>query len=655
MKIHLYEFLNSIHWNTLYQLEIEALETLPTMLEAFIDTTNWVIHFQFYTKFSEIFYSLLSENGFADSGETPHLLGKGSSELINLQKLTPYPANYHILLRDLLAGIALHEYGHSTICPIQNENFSVLVQAVSTALEQENKYHPKVLSFVLNLFSDTIINTTLGLEEDKTFFRNAQFMFYYANLLLHGTENTLFGFFILLNIKLFQFHPPIRKRLQDTIILNMLTDYKEILKPLMEIFCPFPEILEKMWNGVSLDDSERWKVINRINKTLDWDEMAYTFTKLIKDYLPDPSELDHPLVPDTTFTKKFKEDPKFKADIMEKILKRKLQKKRRSPSSKLATKHTKAQKKSSGKKGPKGYITSPKPKTAPNSSHAKRGHFLDEKYPGESNLEAGFASITPLDFLKILYQVRIKELDIKLPRTRQGQNLPIGWMNRQILTEKDNPLEFDPLMIYYLPQSDELLLYKKAIPFTSNVYGTAREQKFPNLAIFCDDSGSMDWNPLEGTGDYDAVIIMLFSLFNWLDTHHFAASIKYNITNFSSTTRSSGWLDYYHLQDVLPQIFTPEQGGTVLDLDIFQQIIAHPEKKVVILLTDGAIANADKIKAVLKRNRTNIDFMFIQIGTLSSLAKDLDRAGFSLVQIKDISKLRTIVLDFVKKAFHESF
>lgn len=648
LKTHLHEFLNSIHWNTLYNLEIKELDTLHFMFEACIDTSTWIIHFIFHTKFIDMFNNLLKKEGFANSEEKPHLLAEKSPELNNLMNIAPFSAIFHILLRDLLAGIALHEYGHSNICPIQKENFSLIVQAISTALEQEKKYHPKILSYVLNLFSDTIVNTTLGLEADKTFFRNAQFMFYYANLLLHGTDDILFGFFLLLNIKLFQFHHPIRQRLHDIIVLTMPADYPEVLKQLIEVFCPFPEISENMWNGVNLNDTERWRVINRVNNMLDWDEMAYKFTKLIIKYLPDPLMLDHPPVPDSIFTKNFKDDPKFKADIMERILKRKIEKN--------ITYHgtNSSQKDINTKKPVKPHKSSVKPAAKPARANVQSVNSLNEKYPGENSLQKGFASITIIEFLVILYQFRIKELQIKLPQTQEANKFPISWMSRQILTEKDNPLLFDPLTVYYLPSSDELLLYKKAVPLTADELGAAREKKFPNLAIFCDDSGSMHWDPLKGTDKYDAVLIMLFSLFNWLKTHNFAASIKYNIINFSSTTRTSGWLDYYHLNEIFPQIFKPEGAGTVLDLDEFRHIISHPEDKVVLIITDGFIAKPDKIKAVLKEDRAKINLLFIQIGELSPLANDLQKAGFSVVQIKDISKLGKIALDFIKKAYRET-
>ncbi len=650
LKKHLYEFLNKIHWNTLYNLEVEEVYSLRHLLEAFVDMKTWIIHFKFPPKFLDMFQKLLRIDGYSTYVEKPHLLD--SQTLSILKKNYPLSSSIHILLHDLLAGLALHEYGHSTVCPIHKDNFSVLVQAVSTALEQEDKFNPKILNYILNQFTDTIVNTCFGLESDKAFYRNGFFMFYYSELLLYNTDDLAFYFYILLNSKLFQFHTPIRHKLEDMIIINMPSNYAVRLKKLLNLFCPISEISEKMWNGIKLTDDERWMIISHLSDAIEWGELAYSFTKFMLDLLPDTIFLDQQPIPDSIFTKRFKENSQFKSEVMEKILKRKLEK---SPSHSLPLKGQIQQNpikfRNYGNLNTNNKPEKKRQKPLINKSQNKYENYSREKYPGEFDLTKGFASIDYIQYLDMLYRYRTKQLQIKTPKIKEENLLPIGWLNRQILTEHDNLLDFDPLMVYYLPGSDNILFYKKSLPITDINYGTARNEGFPNIALFCDDSGSMDWDPINGTGKYDAVLIMIYSLLYWLKTHNFAASIQYNITNFSSTTRSSGWIDYFHLNEIFPLIFNPEQKSTELNIKIFRQIINHPKKKIIIIITDGEIINSEKIKDELKRNRTNIHFLFVQIGKMSSLASKLKSLGFSIVQVKNISKLPVIVLDFIKKSY----
>ncbi|MHA1382123.1 MAG: hypothetical protein ACTSRG_27440 [Candidatus Helarchaeota archaeon] len=392
---------------------------------------------------------------------------------------------------------------------------------------------------------------------------------------------------------------------------------------MLEIFCPFPEISEKMWFGVNLTDDECWRVINNVSDPLNWDKMSYNFTKLILDMIPDEILLDHQPIQNSIFSKRFREDSQFKSEIMEKILERKMQK--------IKNKKIK-RKKSLGEK-------------------FQKVNDYKEKFSGENSLSYGFASFESIDFLDNLYQYHIKQLELKLPDKKEMDHLPIGYLNRQIMTDQDNPLEFDPMMVYFLPRSDNLLLYKKNQPITTNNFGAIRKRGFPNLVVFCDDSGSMNWDPFTCSGKYDAVLITIYSIFNWLKNNPFAASIQYNFTLFSNTTRSSGWLDYYHLNEILPLIFNPELGGTKLNISQFCEILNNPKEKAVIFITDGEITNREKIKFELIKNRHNIDFLFIQIGKKSELAKELENSGFQIIEIENILNLSKIIMNFVKKTY----
>ncbi|MHA1755685.1 MAG: hypothetical protein ACTSVV_02865, partial [Promethearchaeota archaeon] len=169
----------------------------------------------------------------------------------------------------------------------------------------------------------------------------------------------------------------------------------------------------------------------------------------------------------------------------------------------------------------------------------------------------------------------------------------------------------------------------------------------------CDDSGSMTWEPLTGEGKYDALIITIYSLLEWLKNRRYAPVIEYNFTFFSSTTRSTKWIDYFHIDEFLkPLLFSHEGEGTELNIEVFKEILNSPKDKVVIMISDGEIFNyKDLLKVLKKYNNINLNFLLIQIGKESKFARSLKNRGFNVAQIDNIKKLNKILLNFVNETY----
>ena len=274
-----------------------------------------------------------------------------------------------------------------------------------------------------------------------------------------------------------------------------------------------------------------------------------------------------------------------------------------------------------------------------------------ENYPGESNFDYGFKTFNNVEKNDGIYRYHLKTLKVYMPETEKVDKFTLTWLNREIMTEKDNIMNFDPFKVFFLPNSEELLLFKKSVPLTDESVGSIKAKGFPNLIIFCDDSGSMTWKPITGTGKYDALIITILSLFKWLESKPFAPVIKYNLTFFSTTTRSTGWIDYYHLDDVKPLLYLHEGGGTKLNPSKLNKILDEPHKKAIFLITDGEISNSDEIFQILNKYKNDLIFLFIQIGSLSRLGQRLKNKGFNVTEIKNIKKLSQIVLTFIKNTY----
>jgi hypothetical protein len=367
-----------------------------------------------------------------------------------------------------------------------------------------------------------------------------------------------------------------------------------------------------------------------------WGEMAYDFTLILADQIEPEEEINPEQIPHSNFTKRFQDDPKFRKEVHYEIIK--IQEAKRQ-----AIKNEK--KKSKANKSKPG--TDPSSQADPSKSIP--AHQMP--FPDFDNLEVGGGFLTDVEFLDNIYRHRIQEISMRNLQKEQALQLPIAWMSRSIMQEHDNSFQFDPLRTFFLPNSDDMILYKKGLPLTIESSGGARSLGMPNLAIIYDDSGSMTWDYATGKGKYDAVIIMIYSIFHWLAHQTFAPVIQYNLTAFSTTTRTTGWVDYFHLERLLPLLFDKENGGTMLNPAKLKQIIADSRKKAILLITDGEIMKPRELIKLFVQYRYDFSFLLVQIGRPSKFSKMLKARGFSVMVLKKISNLRTIALNFLQNQY----
>jgi len=586
---------------------------------------KWVINIKYPKNFLDLFEKLHEDFSLNKLYEQNIL----KNPQIQIKDTTNQIINYAYQneLYNFLAGISFHEFGHSKECPIDTNHFSIIMQSVSTLLEQKSSFNKKLLYYIVNLFTDTIVNTLYGLNDDNVFFRNSMFTFYFSELMQFNSTDISFYYFILLNLKLFQFQKLIRDALETILLPKMPQDHKDKLKKLLNVFCPFKSLINNLMLGIAPTENERWKIINYISERENWGAMAYDFAEIIYEDASKNIIEEHQPVPNSTFTKLFEDNDLFRKLVYDLILKRKLGKEAQKRSHKKIPDAVKNRKKQDPNKKPL------------------------ENYPGEFDINQGLQFFNPIEKYDGIYRYRSKKMDIFIPKSNQDSKQIISWLNREILTEKDNIAYFDPLNVYFLPKSEELMLFKKSVPLTIDFEGTFSEKGFPNLAIFCDDSGSMTWTPETCEGKYDTLIITIYSLLNWLKNKSFAPVIKYNFVFFSNTTRSTGWMDYFNLEKLKPFLFYHEGGTTKLEPSVFKKILIDPKEKAVILITDGEIFNSQKILKILNDNRNSINFIFIQIGKISKFARTLKNKGYNITQIKNINKLTEIVLNFIKETY----
>lgn len=627
LEAHLKTIFHEIQWDSIYGLDIEQQATRDHLIEAYMDIEQWVIHVKFHDGLPKEFSRMVSKDRVMAGLEQNHLAGMDSTEIDGLEQQFPMGKSFHVLFHDFLASIAYHEFGHSKECPVDLTSFASIIQAVTAALEEKQRFNAVSLRYIANMFCDIIINSIYGLQPRHAFFRNGFFLFHLAELEGAKDLDVAFSHFVLLNAKLYQQNAPARALLESVAANGLTTGYIGKIKELISIFSPNEAIADVLMTGMPLGEENAWKIIGMLSDKEKWPGMARSFALAMVDMIKPDQQPDAMPAPDNYYVKMFFEDEGFKADVLDKIIEGKMK---------------------GLVKGDGQDSKNPKKKAGAKASQKPSGTAT---LPGEQDLETGMQAFDVTAILDSVYRHRIKQMRVTHEDGASKEQVPLTWMSREMLTEKDNLLDLDPMNVYFLPGSNDLLLYKKATPLVEEQAGSVTSEGFPDLAIIYDDSGSMDWNPLEGSGKYDAVIITIYSLLDWLKRCSFAAAISYNFTGFSSSTRTTGWVDYYHLDAVLKLLFFPQAGGTKLDPDVLREILETPRPKVVLIITDGEILNAKAVKSVLHEHKTTTQLAFIQIGKMSGLATSLQNDGIHVVKLEDVKKLSEIALKFVSRAY----
>ncbi len=619
MQKHISAFFHDIGWESIYNFTLTHKQDLDQYLEAFIDMESWTININYSINIFQEFAKLISEHQLTSQLERPLYLEKNCSILNELDHHHPW--EFHAEFYEMIGEILLHETGHSQECPIDNDRFAEIIHAITTALHEKKKAGIRNVIYVANQFTDLIVNVINGLEPSNRFVRNGFFLFYFLELVHQNNFDISFGLFLLTNIKLILHSQNLAKKLEKEIIPRLFSGYEELLNKLVRIFCPYDEILEKINQNKTLTENQRWKIINYLTISESWEELAYDYALIIADYLEENEETPIQNIPLSSFTYDFLHNKEYRKEINDNIIDSQL---------------THEELNNIGNFQQSGISIK---------------NRIDKPYPRYGDLQIGQLLLEDVDYLDCLYRQRLQRIELRnLQKTKSKQN-PVIWLNRSIMTDYDNIMDFDPLNVFFLPNSEELLLYKKSLPLDPEFIGSKDMKSFPNLAIIYDDSGSMNWDYHTGTGKYDYLIIMIYSIWKWLSNQSQSPVIEYNLTAFSSTTRSSGWIDYYHFETLLKLLFNKESQGTLLDPKELEKILCYPREKAVLLISDGEISSSSKILKLLKQYKSQISFLMIQIGSMSKFARKLLDFGFQVQIVKKAEDLRGLALDFLKKVY----
>ena len=264
---------------------------------------------------------------------------------------------------------------------------------------------------------------------------------------------------------------------------------------------------------------------------------------------------------------------------------------------------------------------------------------------------SGLSFVTDEILLPTLYRQRIKPVTVQIHTPLLAQNYNYTWLNREIIHDPSQIAAFDPLKTIFLPNSEEVLLYHKTLPLSITTPTPGSHRSFPDIAFVVDNSGSMDWDPATASGKYDAVIIMIFSLLHWLETKHFAPLLRYQLMCFSTQTRTTGWLDYYHLEELYRVLFHYEGSGTRIAAQPFETLLKSSHKKAILMLSDGEITNHVEVKLLLEKYKSQIIFLYVQLGPATKMTAHLHDLKLPVLFIKDPRRLPALALEFFGRLY----
>ncbi|MBY9010181.1 MAG: hypothetical protein KGD74_09985, partial [Candidatus Lokiarchaeota archaeon] len=361
-------------------------ENLDHILEAYVDMKRWIINFIYPPHFLTLFNTLQKEHKLYEIYESKTLTNPKIS--LNTSSNQYFKYRFQQELYNFLAGISYHEFGHSKECPIDSTYFSIIYQAVSTVLEKKKKNRRDLIFYMVNIFTDLIVNTQYGLNTENSFFRNSIFTFYFSELLQFDSTDLIFYFFVLTNIKLYLFNNSLRDALETILIPKLPPEQGEILKKLVGIFCPYKKLAKKLILGVELSENERWKIVNYITERDNWGRMAYDMTLLLVDFLSKTALEERQPIIDSIFIKEFKENSNFQKEVLDHIIERKYNHKK--------------------KNGEKNSIKDSYPKAI-------------EKYPGELGLETGLGTYNRNEIFDAVYRYMLKNIKINMPESKKSE------------------------------------------------------------------------------------------------------------------------------------------------------------------------------------------------------------------------------------------
>jgi len=174
--------------------------------------------------------------------------------------------------------------------------------------------------------------------------------------------------------------------------------------------------------------------------------------------------------------------------------------------------------------------------------------------------------------------------------------------------------------------------FTKEVPLTRSGRQRLAEKGLRGYAFIVDSSGSMQWNPDSGTGNYDLCLRSVYSIFDYLERTEKAEISKFAAINFSNTTNATPWHSYEELDELKKVLFHHQNGGTTLDPKYLTMLNNDADfKYLAIMVTDGVIDNYQQvIPKVHDIVNLGHEFVLFQLQGVSKFSEELSNSGIDV-------------------------
>lgn len=270
LRMHFEAITEERHLRPFNDMEIKVVKKLGNSYDAYIDLTNWRMHFTVQEDLLEQLEAMKVKHGI------------GGIES----------------LHQLVYTRLIHEYGHYKWCPRTNEGHQAIMEGVHDALRKKERNQEKLQAdagYLSNMFSDTVLNTVNAhIDSHKETYREG---FDLGTLLrltpLPGSSGRGFALFLESNHLLCATNPEIYQKMERSFPWFFPGHGRKIEK-VLTVFTGDNSLTNAVLNN-AMSDQAATDLVGRIRELSLWNTMAYDYAKLLYPYLrqSDRHLMDH--------------------------------------------------------------------------------------------------------------------------------------------------------------------------------------------------------------------------------------------------------------------------------------------------------------------------------------------------------------------------
>jgi len=283
-----------------FQLECKEKQT-PHGLEALIKIENYAIEITHDPNWESLF----------ETAKQLHFKNKPKKWLFSKKQNKIMDEKAYGDAYDVLESVTKHEHGHWRYCPFDIEHFETILDAVSRGLQDAGlnieKENQEVFSKA-NEFEDIVVNCALAIDEPNTV--QGRSLKYLREAFVDKKKKPSlpesYAVFVDVQMRLINSKAEIARK--------YCKDYDKKVKPVVDsILMAFGEKLQLGYKAVeiSLTENEKQNFIENLKSPNNWSTLAYEYAKLTAHLKSENREQETP------FLLKFKEDPGFRAQVIQ--------------------------------------------------------------------------------------------------------------------------------------------------------------------------------------------------------------------------------------------------------------------------------------------------------------------------------------------------